>query len=140
MKLLELNPQCVKYVVTPGWPTQIANDPTHFPEGGSHIEFRDQISYHHVDSLAEAQGIVFLCPTCFKTNGGSMGTHSVLCWSSSRGTPANATPLPGRWNLAGTGYEDLTLNSETGGNRSVLLTGPGCGAHFYVTNGEVTPA
>lgn len=92
---------------------------------------------HHVDTIEEAQGVMLLCPKCFATNGGSRGTHSVICWSSSRGVPAFAEPKPGRWMMVGTGLRDLTLNAEEpGGARSVLLTGKGCGWHGFITNGE----
>ena len=138
MKLTELEPKFLRYECTPGRPTQIANDPLHFPEGGSHVEFRDTVVWHMVGTLAEAQGVEFLCPKCFVTNGGRVGTHIVVCWSRLRGVPDGAHPLPGRWALNGTGFEDLTLDAEPpNGARSVALTG-GCGAHFLVTNGEVT--
>lgn len=96
---------------------------------------------HHlyVDSLAEAQGVLFLCPLCFQENGGEVGTHSVLCWSASRGVPDDVNPKPGRWKLDGTGYDDLTLNADPpkSNSRSVLLLG-GCAWHGFVTNGVVT--
>jgi hypothetical protein len=70
-------------------------------------------------------------------NGGKVGTHGVICWSESAGTPADAIPGPGRWKLVGTGLHDLTLDGDGGRSRSVLLTG-GCGWHGFVTSGEVT--
>lgn len=85
-------------------------------------------------SFVEAQGVQFLCPKCFESNGRSnIGVHWVICWSE--GVPQTTDPKPGRWILAGTSYEDLTLNAS--GQRSVKLMG-GCNAHFLVTNGEVT--
>jgi hypothetical protein len=96
--------------------------------------------YHpHAEAIQDAQGILFLCPACFAKNGGPVGTHAVLCWSRSRGVPDEATPGPGRWTIEGTGVHDLTLNGDPPGNaRSVLLTGPGCQWHGFITNGEVT--
>jgi hypothetical protein len=89
-------------------------------------------------SFSEAQGVQFLCPVCFVTNGGAIGTHFVLCWSRSRGTPEHFKPGPGRWKLDGTGLADLTLNADPPATaRSVRLSG-GCNAHFCVTNGEIT--
>lgn len=89
------------------------------------------------DSIAEAQGVEFLCPKCFATNDGNVGTHMVLCWSRSRGVPDDAEPGPGRWKLVGTGYDDLTLDADPPQTaRSVLLTS-GCGWHGFVTNGEI---
>ncbi len=95
----------------------------------------------YVDTLAEAQGVLFLCPKCFVENGGARGTHSVLCWFANRGVLDSEEPGPGRWTAVGTGIADLTLNGSApdgSGSRSVLLTGPGCGWHGYITNGEVT--
>lgn len=106
-------------------------------------EERDGHVYiHEVDTLDEAQGVRFLCPVCWQANKGPVGTHSVMCWSRSRGVPETATPRPGRWKLDGTGLHDLTLNGDSatdpgGGARSVLLYSP-CAWHGHVTNGEVT--
>ena len=100
-------------------------------------ELRDGVETHHyVETLVEAQGVKFLCPKCFAKNGGPVGTHSVICWSRSRGTPDSASPSPGRWALDGNGIDDLTLNADPPSSaRSVLLNG-GCGWHGFVTNGE----
>ena len=88
-----------------------------------------------VDSIEMAQGVEFLCPKCFAANGGPVGTHAVVCWSSSRGVPDKATPGPGRWRLVGTSFADLSLMEEPGKSRSVLLEG-GCTWHGFVTNGD----
>lgn len=120
MRLSDLDPRFLKHGRT--------------PEGvGTHST---------VDSIADAQGIIFLCPKCFQVNGGEVGTHSVICWSRSRGAPEDAVPGPGRWRLDGTGFHDLTLNGDAaggGGARSVLLIG-GCEWHGFITDGEVTGA
>lgn len=87
-----------------------------------------------VETIAEAQGVRFLCPKCYAQNGGKIGTHSVICWSSSRGVPDDARPGPGRWALVGSSLDDLTLDGEPGKSRSVLLTG-GCDWHGFVTDG-----
>lgn len=94
-----------------------------YHEDGAHRYHRE------VDSIAEANGVMFLCPQC-KLDG-VRGVHSVLCWAPSVGMAA--TPGPGRWDLQGTSLEDLTL---VAGSSSVRLTG-GCCAHFHVTNGEI---
>ena len=89
--------------------------------------------FHRVDSLLEAQGIIFQCPVCVDTNG-----HMVICWSRSRGAPEDVSPFPGRWAMAGSGFDDLSLNVDTGNEKdSVQLLGR-CNAHFHVKNGEVT--
>lgn len=91
-----------------------------------------------VETIAEAQGIEFLCPKCFAANGGPVGTHAVICWSRSRGIPDDVSPKPGRWRLDGTSLNDLSLNADPPSTaRSVLLTG-GCAWHGYITNGDVT--
>lgn len=84
-----------------------------------------------VETLSEADGIQFLCPTCFAANGGSIGTHSIVCWSPS--VPQNTSPKPGRWEMKGSSLADLTL---VAGSSSVLLPGP-CHAHFFVRNGHI---
>lgn len=90
-----------------------------------------------VATLAEAQGIKFLCPRCFAENKGPIGTHAIICWSRSRGVSEEEHPKPGRWTMAGTGMQDLTLNGDPpGGARSVLLLS-GCKWHGFITNGEV---
>lgn len=86
-------------------------------------------------SLEEAHGIMFLCPKCFAENGGSVGTHSVICWFAGRGVPDERTPGPGRWNPEGTGLDDLTFVGP--GAVSVLLTS-GCRWHGFVSRGEAT--
>lgn len=73
----------------------------------------------HVDALATADAIMFLCPKCFQINRGPAGTHSIV--------------LPfKRWAHAGNGYSDLTLTPS--------IKSSACGLHVTVTNGEVLPA
>jgi len=87
-----------------------------------------------VSDLADAQGVLFLCPKCFAANGGAAGTHSVICWFKDRGVPDDMSPKPGRWTPSGTGIDDLTFVGP--GAASVQLTGPGCGWHGFVRNGS----
>jgi hypothetical protein len=93
----------------------------------------DGVFHHAVQSLAEADGVRFLCPLCFKVNGGRVGTHSVICWFEDR-VPDDAQPGPGRWKPQGIGLEDLTFVVGKRSN-SVLLIG-GCAWHGFITNGE----
>lgn len=109
VRLTELEPQFIRYELENG---------------------RESLPY--VSALAEAQGVLFLCPACFKANNGPVGTHMVLCWFRDRGVPDTATPKPGRWSVNGTSCEDLTLAP------SVLLNGDGCGWHGFVTAGAIT--
>ena len=64
-----------------------------------------------------------------------MGTHGIICWAPH--VPQTTNPTPGRWNLNGTGYHDLTL---TASSSSVFLRTSPCAAHFNVTAGEIVPS
>lgn len=92
----------------------------------------DDKHYENVDTIEEADGVLFLCPTCFKVNQGAVGTHSVICWQPH--VPQSTFPRPGRWKFEGTGLSDLTL---VAGSSSILLKG-GCNAHFFIRNGLIT--
>lgn len=87
--------------------------------------------YEPVDSIAAADGIMLLCPKCFLNYGGSIGTHSIVCWRPH--VPPHVDPKPGRWEMRGTSIDDLTL---VAGSSSVALTG-GCAAHFFIENGAI---
>ena len=91
-------------------------------------------SWYEIDDLSKADGVMFLCPKCFRANNGRVGTHVVICWSPK--VPQTTSPGPGRWNLVGTGYVDLSL---VAGSSSVQITS-GCRWHGFVRNGEVTEA
>ena len=106
MKLADLDPKFLKFEV---W--------------GERRVFRK------VETLAEATGVKFLCPACFKKNGGPVGTHTVICWTPE--IPPEEGFGPGRWPMSGSGYHDLTLTP------SVQLMG-GCNWHGFVTAGEVS--
>lgn len=92
----------------------------------------DDKSFRMTDDIGKADGVEFLCPVCFKANGGSVGTHAIICWAPH--VPQTTSPTPGRWNLVGTGYHDLSL---VAGSSSVLLHTAPCAAHFFVTDGEI---
>ena len=62
--------------------------------------------YYVPSTLEDADGIMFLCPKCYIENKGEVGTHRVLCWRPR--VPADVDPKPGRWEFAGTCYEDLS--------------------------------
>lgn len=88
-------------------------------------------TFRRLDEIAQADGVMFLCPKCFVANNGPIGTHSVICWAPH--IPQTRLPNPGRWSLQGTGYEDLTL---VAGSSSILLKG-GCNAHFWIRDGSI---
>lgn len=83
-----------------------------------------------VEAIADADGVMFLCPTCVR-NSGSVGVHCVLCWRPR--VPADVAPKPGRWEFHGTGLADLTLSA---GSSSILLQS-GCAAHFFIERGLI---
>jgi hypothetical protein len=119
MTLLELNGQFVKLSV-------YHDDPETFPEG--------RHSFKVVDTIAEAQGIMFLCPACWVKNSGSIGTHSIICWSRSRGVPDERSPGPGRWTFHGSGIGDLTVLGDPVG--SAASVNAGCW-HGFITGGKI---
>lgn len=101
-----------------------------------HVVEQDRAGIRRVENKVDAHGVMFACPLCFEKNGGLVGTHNVICWSRSAGTPDEVSPGPGRWLMSGRNLNELTLDAETvGGARSVQLNG-GCGWHGYVTNGK----
>src|SRR6267142_3401260 len=86
--------------------------------------------YGEVETLGEADGVMFLCPKCFKENQGAAGTHRVICWFVGK-VPDDVRPGPGRWMPQGTGLSDLTFVPTVGPpprSNSVALTG-GCQWH-----------
>lgn len=89
------------------------------------------VFYDHVDKLDQADGLMFLCPTCYAKNDGMIGTHSIICWFKGK-VADDVTPGPGRWTPSGTKMNDLTLSP------SVHLSGGGCGCHIWVRNGETS--
>jgi hypothetical protein len=101
---------------------------------GSCEEVTGPREHYLYTSLAEAEGVMFLCPLCFAANGGSQGTHSVICWFVGK-VPDDRTPKPGRWVPAGTSIEDLTFVGPDAA--SVLLIG-GCNWHGFVKNGDAS--
>ncbi len=87
--------------------------------------------HHRVEALSEADGVMFLCPKCFATNGGEKGTHMKICWAPH--VPQEHSPTGGRWPMTGTSLDDLTLVP------SVAVHGE-CAAHFCVRNGLIEMA
>lgn len=90
------------------------------------IRSNPPVGWQTVDTIDEADGVMFLCPGCFARNGGAEGTHVVICWEPS--VPLDVSPGPGRWPLVGTSLDDLTLTP------SVALD---CW-HGWVKNGDAS--
>ena len=93
--------------------------------------------HHKVETLAEADGVMFQCPKCAQgletfdedRGRGVRGAHYVLCWFRGR-VSDDLTPGPGRWDASGTSLDDLTLSP------SVHLSGAsGCQWHGWVQSG-----
>jgi hypothetical protein len=103
MKLLELEPKFLKLITEVLWQTGV--------------------------SFQEADGIEFLCPKCFLK--GRIGCHMVVCWKPH--VPQTVRPTPGRWELHGSGFDDLTLVAKSS---SIKITS-GCLAHFFIRNGNI---
>jgi hypothetical protein len=104
MKLVDLEPQFLKVI--------------------------DADSHCYVDTILEAQGLLFLCPLCFINNNGPIGTHSILTWFRDRGVPDDQIPIPGRWIMSGSDYSNLNLYP------SIQLT-LGCKWHGNIINGNI---
>lgn len=104
------------------------------------FEERSDGIYQVQTTLADCMGVRFLCPLCLSRNDfNKVGVHSIVCWSSSRGTPPDAAPGPGRWALFGTGANDLTLKGDNSKSDSIDVKG-GCCWHGFITNGLATSA
>jgi hypothetical protein len=122
MKLRDLGAYFVKYAPYQDTWTEV-HDGIHKEVSGI------RQAWNHVETLAEADGVAFLCPACWIKNNGPVGTDTVLCWFKGK-VPDDLHPLPGRWNPQGTGLDDLTF------------VGPGAYSvghshwHGYVENGE----
>lgn len=98
-----------------------------------YLQYVSETEVHAEVDREKANGIMFLCPECTRReqNGEKINVHSVLCWDLS--VPQTISPTPGRWNILGLGFDDLTLQN---GSSSIALTG-GCSAHFWIRNGEI---
>ena len=96
------------------------------------VKITSRNSFTMALSIDDADGVMFLCPKCIVDKDGPIGTHSVICWRP-RAITGDFSPGPGRWELVGTGLDDLSL---VAGSSSVQLMG-GCNAHFFVRSGEV---
>lgn len=97
----------------------------------SFLQRIDLRTHKRIHNFADADGLIFLCPKCFRLKGGRKGVHSVICWRPH--VAAEIGPGPGRWEFRGTGLGDLTLVATAS---SIQITG-GCNAHFFIRNGAI---
>ncbi len=134
MKLTELNPQFYRYDRRMTEVEMCIGDSQTWRERGCPTEKRTEPRDWRipVETLIDAQCIMFICPKCFIPNGGA---HYVEVTFADRGV------LPGmgihnskgedvRWKVSGTGYGDLTTQP------SILIEG-GCQWHGFITKGEI---
>ena len=97
------------------------------------LKIIDSKTFNFTGPLEGCDGVMFLCPTCFKKKGGPVGTHSIICWKPHVPLSEHFTG-PGRWKLVGASEDDISMVGEP--LSSVLLQG-GCDAHFTVSNGQI---
>jgi hypothetical protein len=125
MKLTELEPEWVNYAGT--------HSHRRFSDTHSHVDYGEGQDWANPpwssEDIAKAQGIMFLCPTCFKKNNGPVGTESVLCWFKDRGVPDDELPGPGRWQVSGSSFDDLSLSPSVNVDHEHW--------HGWVQNGEI---
>jgi hypothetical protein len=137
VRLTELEPRFVRYFDRVEPRDFAVGDQSTWHARGCPSE-RRVVTVHYckwVETLAEAQGIEFLCPVCFAKNRGAIGTHLCEVSFDGRGVkPGQGSHtekgLPSRWTVSGTGLADLTLMP------SIKLSG-GCAWHGYITRGEI---
>lgn len=96
----------------------------------------DKVTWHEVVAVDDADGLMFLCPKCFRRNAGRKGTHSVVCWFVGR-VPVYVSPGPGRWSAKGDTVDDITF---TGPCAASVLIDHGCRWHGFIRNGEIVDA
>ena len=132
MKLTDLEPQFIRYEegIADKWHGKKLEDGS-TQWGGFPVQMK-----RYVDTLADAQGVMFLCPLCFTKNNGSINTHQCEVTFSDRGVKNedgvhNNLGLPVRWSVTGSCYDDLSTQP------SVLVQG-GCGWHGFLTDGNVS--
>jgi hypothetical protein len=137
VKLAELEPTFVRYELQVDTWTRVLGDPGTYKDGDPTEEVTGPREHTILDvPFAEAQGIEFLCPKCFLSNGGAGGTHWCNVTFSDRGVADqlgahNTAGKPTRWAVSGDRFENLTTTP------SILLEG-GCGWHGFITNGEIS--
>lgn len=132
MRLTELEPQFIRHVVV----TADKYIGRTLPDGTIQWGGFDVDSWEHVETLAEADGISFLCPKCFAANAGAVGTHGLHVYFAGRGAPErlgkNSKGETVRWTIAGgSDYRDLDLKP------SIALQ-CGCLWHGHIEKGEAT--
>lgn len=104
----------------------------------------DGSGWRIVETLAEAQGVMFQCPKCAigkiveEEDGRRFvrGAHSIICWFRGRGVSDEVEPGPGRWTPSGSGLHDLTFVPGDPPMACSVLLLSGCEWHGFVRDGE----
>jgi len=98
--------------------------------------------YRHVETLAEADGVWFLCPKCYVKNGGVLGTHMIAigfadrdCLPGSYSQDRNGVDT--RWNVSGADIDSLTLTPSIDLSQPEIVSC--CGWHGFVGSNGVPP-
>ena len=137
MKLLDLEPRFVIYFTQVAKIKVVDGDPNTWRERGCPTQEKTVVQEvkRYVQTLTEAQGILFLCPKCFGPNG-KIGCHYCEVTFDLPDVPDgigthNSAGNSVRWKVTGTNYADLSTMP------SILVEG-GCDWHGYITNGQVT--
>jgi len=147
MRLIKLEPKFIRYGLEIKTWNRVLGSPATYKDGDPTEEItgpREIRTFATADAdgnytvlipFSEAQGIEFLCPKCFITNGGDIGTHWCEVTFTDRSVPDdmgshNKEGKAVRWTVTGDNFENLTITP------SILLEG-GCNWHGFITNGEI---
>lgn len=107
----------------------------------SFIQRLENGNHRHVETIAEAQGIVFQCPECAKKaerspDGGYIGVHYLVLFFSNPMTPpswAQAVHGHSGWEARGGTIAELDLSPSIG------IGAGNSHAHFHIKAGAITP-
>lgn len=133
MRLSELDGRFHRYERRVEIIRRVVGDPLTLEDGDPVEEYLGAREYLiDVATLAEAQGIMFLCPKC--VNSGA--AHHCIVSFEGRGVESTQGShgkdgQPSRWTVSGTSMDDLSTQP------SILISYP-CGWHGYITNGDAT--
>lgn len=139
MKLTELKPTLFRYESRIETWNKIVGDHATWHERGQPVEPVTGPREYWIDakSLDDAQGILFLCPKCFQSNNGEIGTHEVQVTFANRNVidehGVHNGERPVRWNVEGSNFDDITISP------SILIIG-GCEWHGFIQHGEIIHA
>ena len=97
--------------------------------------------FEHVERVADAHGVRFLCPKSFSKNGGPKGTHSVyIFFTGSPYAGHNSDGKEVRWQVVGgTTLNDLQLSPSILEQDEELSSERRCGWHGFVGSSGVPP-